>query len=308
MRSSRVTPGLTLRPSLLWPCLPGCSSCRARSPRGCTGGRRFSRPHSFPGEHADTTGGDAVRRLFWPRCSSATPTARSSTAATSSRAARTSSAGATRPAQGSLGLAGLPGVPNPLRTVRRAIPGLDGISYLDGLGEAVAKAATPGRPDAGDQAWASSWDRADLLGDVSDPGPARCGSWQGRVRLHPVAGRCPGGALDVGPAGVAAFKREGGWGRALIGAGQFVVVCACWFGYCTLVSWSLRRAEPCADGVAARRQYLARLGAFGRHGGGSRTSPTARSPPCLRSSECFCGSPRSGTSWFTSPARPPYWC
>jgi len=36
--------------------------------------------------------------------------------------------------------------------------------------------------------------------------------------------------------GIAAFKREGkGLGRALIGAGQFVVVCACWFGYCTLI-------------------------------------------------------------------------
>jgi hypothetical protein len=36
--------------------------------------------------------------------------------------------------------------------------------------------------------------------------------------------------------GAAAFKREGkGLGRVLIGAGQFVLVCACWFGYCTLV-------------------------------------------------------------------------
>ncbi|MCP6237284.1 hypothetical protein NL436_27765, partial [Klebsiella pneumoniae] len=36
--------------------------------------------------------------------------------------------------------------------------------------------------------------------------------------------------------GAAAFKREGkGLARAFIGAGQFVVVCACWFGYCVMI-------------------------------------------------------------------------
>ena len=36
--------------------------------------------------------------------------------------------------------------------------------------------------------------------------------------------------------GVAAFRREGrGRARALGGAGQFVVVCATWFGYCAVI-------------------------------------------------------------------------
>lgn len=36
--------------------------------------------------------------------------------------------------------------------------------------------------------------------------------------------------------GAAAFKREGkGLARAFIGAGQFVLVCACWFGYCVMI-------------------------------------------------------------------------
>jgi len=36
--------------------------------------------------------------------------------------------------------------------------------------------------------------------------------------------------------GAAAFKREGkSLARAFIGAGQFVVVCACWFGYCVTI-------------------------------------------------------------------------
>ena len=36
--------------------------------------------------------------------------------------------------------------------------------------------------------------------------------------------------------GAAAFKREGkGLARAFIGAGQFVLVCACWFGYCVTI-------------------------------------------------------------------------
>jgi type IV secretion system protein TrbL len=43
--------------------------------------------------------------------------------------------------------------------------------------------------------------------------------------------------------GAAAFKREGkGLARAFIGAGQFVVVCACWFGYC-----HHRRGLRCPD-------------------------------------------------------------
>src|SRR3546814_19376553 len=36
--------------------------------------------------------------------------------------------------------------------------------------------------------------------------------------------------------GAAAFKREGkSLARAFIGSGQFVLVCACWFGYCVMI-------------------------------------------------------------------------
>ena len=108
--------------------------------------------------------------------------------------------------------------------------------------------------------------------------------------------------------GTAAFKREGkGLARALIGAGQFVVVCACWFGYCAADRGRLRRADQGADGVAARRQTWPDWDPLGGMAA-RRHHRRARWPPCSRSSACFCGSPRSGTSWSTSPARPSCWC
>ena len=78
--------------------------------------------------------------------------------------------------------------------------------------------------------------RAHVQRAVLDPRPERRRTRQGRLRLHPLARARPGGHLGDDPLGAAAFKREGkGLARAFIGAGQFVLVCACWFGYCVMI-------------------------------------------------------------------------
>ena len=145
------------------------------------------------------------------------------------------------PRAGARGLAGLPGVPDPSGLFDGAIPGLDGIANpLDGLGEAVAKAAADAWTAAMLAIWSSglfilrivlTFSEMFLIPDLRAEGPGKdvygFTLWLAGALVV---------VLTLVQLGIAAFKREGrGLGRALIGAGQFVVVCACWFGYCTLI-------------------------------------------------------------------------
>ena len=64
--------------------------------------------------------------------------------------------------------------------------------------------------------------------------------------------------------GAAAFKREGkGLARAFIGAGQFVLVCACWFGYCVMIVAACGAITK-ALMKSLLKGNLARLGSPGR--------------------------------------------
>ena len=145
------------------------------------------------------------------------------------------------PGAGARGLAGLPAVPDLSGLFDAGIPGLDGIANpLEGLGEAVAKAAADAWTAAMLAIWSSglfilrivlTFSEMFLIPDLRAEGPGKdvygFTLWLAGALVV---------VLTLVQLGAAAFKREGkGLGRALIGAGQFVVVCVCWFGYCTLI-------------------------------------------------------------------------
>ena len=145
------------------------------------------------------------------------------------------------PGAGIRALPGVPGVPDPSKLFSGKIPGLGGITNpLGGLGEAVAKAAADAWTAAMLAIWSSglfilrivlSFSEMFLIPDLRADGPGK-GVYGFTLWL---AGALVA-ILTLVQLGAAAFKREGkGLGRALIGAGQFVIVCACWFGYCTLI-------------------------------------------------------------------------
>lgn len=106
--------------------------------------------------------------------------------------------------------------------------------------------------------------------------------------------------------GAAAFKRESkGLARAFIGAGQFVVVCACWFGYCVTI------VAACGALTRALMKSLLKvqtwpdwdpLGGLGTDDLADASVATALA--FLGSS---CGWPRSDTSSSTLPARHHFW-
>ena len=145
------------------------------------------------------------------------------------------------PGAGARGLPGLPGVPDPSELFSGGIPGLGGISNpLDGLGEAIAKAAADAWTAAMLAIWSSglfilrivlTFSEMFLIPDLRADGPGKdvyaFTLWLAGALVV---------ILTLVQLGAAAFKREGkGLARALIGAGQFVLVCACWFGYCTMI-------------------------------------------------------------------------
>ena len=122
-----------------------------------------------------------------------------------------------------------------------AIPGLGDIPnpFAD-IGDVIAKAAADAWTAAMLAVWSSglfvlrivlTFSELFLTPDLSADGPGRdvyaFALW---LALALVV------ILVMIQLGAAAFKREGkGLARAFIGAGQFVVVCACWFGYCVMI-------------------------------------------------------------------------
>ena len=148
------------------------------------------------------------------------------------------------PGAGVPGSPGIPGAPDPSDLFSAGIPGLGGLSGisnpLDGLGEAIAKAAVDAWTAAMLAIWSSglfilrivlTFSEMFLIPDLRADGPGRdvygLTLWLAGALVV---------ILTLVQLGAAAFKREGkGLARALIGAGQFVLVCACWFGYCTLI-------------------------------------------------------------------------
>ena len=145
------------------------------------------------------------------------------------------------PGAGVPGLPGIPGNPDPSDLFSAGIAGLSGISNpLDGLGEAIAKAAVDAWTAAMLAIWSSglfilrivlTFSEMFLIPDLRAEGPGKdvygFTLWLAGALVV---------ILTLVQLGAAAFKREGkGLARALIGAGQFVLVCACWFGYCTLI-------------------------------------------------------------------------
>lgn len=145
------------------------------------------------------------------------------------------------------GLPGLPGIPD--------IPGLPDVGDIFGggfpglgdipnpmaeLGDIIAKAAADAWTAAMLAIWNSglfvlrivlTYSELFLTPDLRGDGPGKdvygFALW---LALALVV------LLTVIQLGAAAFKREAkGLARALIGAGQFVVVCATWFGYCVTI-------------------------------------------------------------------------
>ena len=145
------------------------------------------------------------------------------------------------PAAGMRGLPSLNGVSDPSELFAAAIPGLGAIpNPLEGLGGAIAKSAADAWTAAMLAIWSSglfilrivlTFSELFLIPDLRAEGPGRdvygFTLWLAGALVV---------ILTLVQLGAATFKREGkGLGRALIGAGQFVLVCACWFGYCTLI-------------------------------------------------------------------------
>ncbi|MDN5898546.1 MAG: type IV secretion system protein, partial [Brachybacterium sp.] len=145
------------------------------------------------------------------------------------------------------GLSGIPGMPGlddiaaAAPKAVSAIPGLSGIpNPMSKLGEVIAKAAADAWTAAMLNIWNSSlfitrivlsFSEWFLTPDLRAEGPGKSAyeviMW---LALSLVV------ILVMIQLGAAAFKREGkGLARALIGAGQFVVVCACWFGYTVMI-------------------------------------------------------------------------
>ena len=138
------------------------------------------------------------------------------------------------------GIPGVPGLPG-IGDLGDSIPGLGDIpNPFEELGDIIAKAAA----DAWTAAMLALWNAGlfilrivltfselFLTPDLSDDGPGKdvyAFTLWGALALVVI--------MAIIQLGVAAFKREGkGLARALIGSGQFVVVCAVWFGYCATI-------------------------------------------------------------------------
>ncbi len=138
------------------------------------------------------------------------------------------------------GIPGIPGLPG-IGDLGDNIPGLGDIpNPFEELGDIIAKAAA----DAWTAAMLALWNAGlfilrivltfselFLTPDLSEDGPGKdvyAYTLWGALALVVI--------MAIIQLGVAAFKREGkGLARALIGSGQFVVVCAVWFGYCATI-------------------------------------------------------------------------
>lgn len=139
------------------------------------------------------------------------------------------------------GLPGAPGLPPALGLEDGAIPGLGDIpNPVAALGDVVAKAAADAWTAAMLAIWNSglfimrivlTYSELFLTPDLSADGPGRdVYAFTLWFALAMVV------VLTTIQLGAAAFKRDGkSLARAFIGAGQFVIVCACWFGYCATI-------------------------------------------------------------------------
>ena len=139
------------------------------------------------------------------------------------------------------GLPGIPGLPNVGDLFGGGIPGLGDIpNPFEAIGDVIAKAAADAWTAAMLAIWNSglfvlrivlTFSELFLTPDLRADGPGKdVYAFTLWLALSLVV------ILAMIQLGAAAFKREGkGLARAFIGAGQFVVVCACWFGYCVMI-------------------------------------------------------------------------
>lgn len=139
------------------------------------------------------------------------------------------------------GLPGIPGLPNVGDLFGGGIPGLGDIpNPFEAIGDVIAKAAADAWTAAMLAVWNSglfvlrivlTFSELFLTPDLRADGPGKdVYAFTLWLALSLVV------ILAMIQLGAAAFKREGkGLARAFIGAGQFVVVCACWFGYCVMI-------------------------------------------------------------------------
>jgi len=141
------------------------------------------------------------------------------------------------------GIPGIPGVPGLPRITDLGdhIPGLGGIpDPFEALGDIIAKAAADAWTAAMLSLWSAglfilrmvlTFSELFLTPDLRVDGPGKdvyAYTLWGALALVVI--------MAIVQLGVAAFKREGkGLARALLGSGQFVVVCAVWFGYCATI-------------------------------------------------------------------------
>ena len=139
------------------------------------------------------------------------------------------------------GVPGIPGLPTPADLFGVGIPGLGDIpNPFENIGDVIAKAAADAWTAAMLAVWSSglfvlrivlTFSELFLTPDLRADGPGKdVYAFTLWLALSLVV------ILAMIQLGAAAFKREGkGLARAFIGAGQFVVVCACWFGYCVMI-------------------------------------------------------------------------
>ena len=139
------------------------------------------------------------------------------------------------------GVPGIPGLPTVGDLFGAGIPGLGDIpNPFENIGDAIAKAAADAWTSAMLAVWSSglfvlrivlTFSELFLTPDLSDDGPGKdVYAFTLWLALALVI------ILAMIQLGASAFKREGkGLARAVIGAGQFVLVCACWFGYCIMI-------------------------------------------------------------------------
>ncbi len=139
------------------------------------------------------------------------------------------------------GLPGVPGLPNLGDLFGGGIPGLGDIpNPFEAIGDVIAKAAADAWTAAMLAIWNSglfvlrivlTFSELFLTPDLRADGPGKdVYAFTLWLALAMVV------ILAMIQLGAAAFKREGkSLARAFIGAGQFVIVCACWFGYCVMI-------------------------------------------------------------------------
>ncbi len=139
------------------------------------------------------------------------------------------------------GVPGIPGLPNVGDLFGAGIPGLGDIpNPFEAIGDVIAKAAADAWTAAMLAVWNSglfvlrivlTFSELFLTPDLRADGPGKdVYAFTLWLALALVV------ILAMIQLGAAAFKREGkGLARAFIGAGQFVLVCACWFGYCVMI-------------------------------------------------------------------------